>query len=1300
MKMENYLFHTDYPIWQVIQNGNGPVSVITDTNGMIKVLPPKTAEVVVAREKERKAKTTLLMALPKDHLAIFHKMDDAKEIVFERDVKGTTASSSSNIQNVAFMSADNTSNTNDINDDDLEEMDLKWQDNLKALVTVDKEAVYWSRQVEEDTQNFAMMAYSSSNSGFDNETSADESDSKPVEFTFSDFDSSVETTTSMPALVDNAPKIACEPKVWTDAPIIEEYESDSDDDLVSNDDPYKALKDKGIVDNGCSRHMTGNKAHLVDYQEFKGGSVAFGGRSGKITSKGTIKAGRLLVTKPQNKTPNELLTGRQPIISYIRPFGCYVTILNTIDQLGKFDGKFDSGFLVGYSLNNKAFREELEKLKRQEKEANDAVRKEVTHETQDVNTNRTNLLNAVSAPVSAVGPLRALNDDEPSYPDDLSMPHLQDIYASPSEGIFTDSSYDAEGVVTDFNNLDTTVNVSPTPTTRIHTIHPKTQILGDPLSAVQTRSKISQALEDESWVDSMQEELLQFKIQKVWILVDLPFGKKAIGTKWVYRNKKDEKGVLVRNKARLVAQGHRQEEGIDYDEVFALVARIEAIRIFLAFASYMGFIVYQMDVKNAFLYGTIDEEIYMTQPHGFVDLKFPNKVYKVMKALYGLHKLLELELMKNRFQMSSMGELTFFLGLQVKQKEDGIFISQDKYVAEILKKFDFLSVKTASTPIETQKPLVKDEEAADVNVTSKTSHLQAVKRIFRYLKVHLKLSLWYPKVSYFNLEAYSDSDYAGANLDRNSTTRVLKPPLGMNLVALSHHQLSILPQTRSLTSPVDHQLGDMSYHQDIYDNLSLFKKVFANMKRVGTSFSGVITPLFENMLVPAAEEVGQGQDDVSIPAEPSTSKPHKKHKSKKQQPIAHVVPSLKSSPENIIPLPLNAPIPDADKGSLNFQELVDLCTRLSNKIMDLESEVIDLKSFFTDKIEKLEDKVHKLEEENRILKEKSSKTAKLDTAAPVEDKEESFKQRRMIADMDEDVKDIDKEEPAKVEEVLEASALRKRRDVIIQDPEETAASVIVHTKVQSKDKGKGILIEEPKPLKHKAQIEQDEAFTRQLEAELNANINWNDVIEQVKKSERQNNKAIRYQDLKRKPLTEAQERKNIMIYLKNMLLEKGEEEVTVQEKEVEKKGNKRQGESLEQEIAKKQRVDEEAEEVKTHIQIMANDDDDVYTEATPLSSKVPVVDYQIHHKNNKPYYKIIRADETHKLFLSFITLLKIFNRDDLETLWKIVKERLEVEEESDMSLELLRLVRRQLNEGYVQRMKCLNDSPSDGEKLN
>nr|GEZ17289.1 putative ribonuclease H-like domain-containing protein [Tanacetum cinerariifolium] len=302
----------------------------------------------------------------------------------------------------------------------------------------------------------------------------------------------------------------------------------------------------------------------------------------------------------------------------------------------------------------------------------------------------------------------------------------------------------------------------------------------------------------------------------------------AIGTKWVYRNKKDERGIVIRNKARLVAQGHTQEEGINYEEVFAPVARIEAIRLFSAYASFMGFPVYQMDIKSKFLYGTIEEEVYVCQPPGFKDLEYPDKVYKVDKALYGIHQALRAwyetlatYLLENGFQrgtidqtlfikkqpkdillMSSMGELTFFLGLQVKQKKDGIFISQDKYVAEILRKFGLSEGKSASTPIDADKPLLKDSDGEEVDVhtyrsmigslmyltssrpdimvavyacarfqvTPKLSHLNAVKRIFRYLKGKPCLGLWHPKDSPFDLVAYSDSDYASASLDRKSIT--------------------------------------------------------------------------------------------------------------------------------------------------------------------------------------------------------------------------------------------------------------------------------------------------------------------------------------------------------------------------------------------------------------------------------------------------------------------------------------------------------------------------------------------------
>nr|GEZ48520.1 hypothetical protein [Tanacetum cinerariifolium] len=237
--------------------------------------------------------------------------------------------------------------------------------------------------------------------------------------------------------------------------------------------------------------------------------------------------------------------------------------------------------------------------------------------------------------------------------DDPDMPELEDITYSDDENV---------GLETDFNNLETSIIVSPILTTRIHKDHP------------------------------------------------------------------DEKGIVVRNKVRLVAQRHTHEEGINYEEVFAPVARIEAIRLFLAYTSFIGFMVYQMDVKSAFLDGTIEEEVYVSQPLGFEDPDHPDKIYKVVKALYGLHQAprawyetLTNYLLENGFQRGKIYQTLFIKKqkrdiLLVKQKKDGIFISQDKYVAEILRKFRLTEGKSASTPIDTEKPLQKDPDGEDVDV--------------------------------------------------------------------------------------------------------------------------------------------------------------------------------------------------------------------------------------------------------------------------------------------------------------------------------------------------------------------------------------------------------------------------------------------------------------------------------------------------------------------------------------------------------------------------------------------------------
>ncbi|GJY09139.1 putative ribonuclease H-like domain-containing protein [Tanacetum coccineum] len=545
----------------------------------------------------------------------------------------------------------------------------------------------------------------------------------------------------------------------------------------------------------------------------------------KVVNTACYVLNRVLVIKPHNKTPYELIR--------------------------KFDRKADEGFFVGYSMVSKAMRvlnirflenapnvtgngpdwlfdvdsltisinyvpvvagnqtngiartrdnivtdpkvsEEDAEEKTTEMDESGASDKDgkdgqatkskferlLQQEKQTIHTNSTNSINTVSTPISTAG--RSCTDDDLSSPvnaaeasnafeehlveqfspfkNAFTLPPVSNVTPMNDTGIFG-NAYDDEdvGAEADFNNLETTMNVSPIPTTIIDKDHPKDQIIRDFNSSIQTRrmTKIS----DEH-------------AMKVWTLVNLPNDKRAIGTKWVFRNKKDKRGIVVRNKARLVAQGYTQEEGIDYDKVFAHVARIESIWLFLAYASFMGFILYQMDVKSTFLYGTIDEEVYVCQPPGFEDPQFPDKVYKVEKALYGLHQaprawyetlstyliengfrrgtidktlfikkdkgdiLLvqvyvddiifgstkkslcdEFEgLMHKRFQMSSMGELTFFLGLQVLQNKDGIFISQDKYVADILKKFEFSTVKTSSTPMEPNKALIKDEEADSVDV--------------------------------------------------------------------------------------------------------------------------------------------------------------------------------------------------------------------------------------------------------------------------------------------------------------------------------------------------------------------------------------------------------------------------------------------------------------------------------------------------------------------------------------------------------------------------------------------------------
>ncbi|GJZ14676.1 retrovirus-related pol polyprotein from transposon TNT 1-94 [Tanacetum coccineum] len=356
------------------------------------------------------------------------------------------------------------------------------------------------------------------------------------------------------------------------------------------------------------------------------------------------------------------------------------------------------------------------------------------------------------------------------------------------------------------------------------------------LTAVEPKT-YKDALTQSCWIEAMQEELNEFECLEVWELVPRLDKVMVITLKWIYKVKLDELGGILKNKARLVARGYRQEEGIDFEESFAPVARLEAIRIFLAFAAHMNMVVYQMDVKTAFLNGNLREEVYVSQPDGFVDLDNPNHVYKLKKALYGLKQAprawydmlssflisqdfskglvdptlfirkegkelllvqvyvddiifaastpelcdLFAKIMCSKFKMSMMGKISFFLGLQIFQNPRGIFINQSKYALESLKKYSFDSCEPMDTPMVEKSKLDEDKEGKAVD----PSHYRGMIGTLLYLIARtVNQGLWYPKDSSIALTTFADADHAGCQDTRRSTSGSMQF-LGDRLVSWS-----------------------------------------------------------------------------------------------------------------------------------------------------------------------------------------------------------------------------------------------------------------------------------------------------------------------------------------------------------------------------------------------------------------------------------------------------------------------------------------------------------------------------------
>nr|GEU72688.1 hypothetical protein [Tanacetum cinerariifolium] len=836
LKIKQYFQVEDYALWDVIENGNffKPVHRITanaDGTSTLTISGPVTAEEKAQKKNDVKARSMLLMALPNKHLLTFSQYKDDKTL-------------------------------------------------FEAI-----QARFGAPIIEDWVSD-----------------SEDESEVPIIEDWVSDSEDESEVLTSSRLV----PLTAARPVTIVVLPTTVKNQR-----LVKHGNPQQAFKDKGVIDSGCSRHMTGNISYLSDFEEINRGYVTFGGnpKGGKITGKGKIKTGKLdfddvyfvkelkfnlfnvsqmydkknsvlfidiecvvlssgfklpdenhlllrvlrennmynvdlknvvpsrdltwikrefsiartpqqngvaerknrtlieavrnilvdsllpipfwveavnttfyvqnrvLLTKPHNKTPYELLVGKTPSIGFMRPFGCPVTILNTLDPLGIFDGKADEGFLVRYSVtrigpkwmfdivtltqsmnyqpvvagnqpnhnvgiqgnfdvdadvafdvkeneNEVHVSSSSDKPKKHGKKAKREAKgkrlvdlstgvRDLRDEFEEFSVNSTNRVNAASAPVTAVRPnlTNSTNSFNAASPSDNIVSLNFEIgkkysFVDPSQNLddpdmptLEDIVYSDDkedvGAEADFSNLETDISDSPTPTTR--------------------------------------------------------------------------------------------EEIIDYEEVCAPLARIEAIWLFLAYGSFIGFedldypykvykvvkALYELHQaprawygtlanylsENGFQRGKIDQTLFIKKQKGDIllvhiyvdDIIFGSTNKQLCKAFE--------KLMKDKFQMSSMGELTFFLGLQVKQKDDGIFISQDKYVAKILRKFGLTDGKSASTPIDSDEPLLKDLDGEDVDV-----------HIYRYLKGKPHLGLWYPKDSPFNLVAYSDSDYTGASLDRKSTT--------------------------------------------------------------------------------------------------------------------------------------------------------------------------------------------------------------------------------------------------------------------------------------------------------------------------------------------------------------------------------------------------------------------------------------------------------------------------------------------------------------------------------------------------
>nr|GEW98468.1 ribonuclease H-like domain-containing protein [Tanacetum cinerariifolium] len=905
---------------------------------------------------------------------------------------------------------------------------------------------------------------------------------------------------------------------------------------------------------------------------------------------------RVLVTKPQNKTPYELLHGRTPSIGFIRPFGCLVTILNTLDSLGKFDGKVDEGFLVGYSVSSsgptwlfnidtltKTMNYQPVTAGNQSNPSSsgftnphntngDAAfdEKELEFEERkpDSEVNVSPSSSAYKNTFSVAGPSNVVASpthgkssyvDSSKLPDAPSMPELEDITYSDDE--------DDVGAEADFNNLETSITVSPIPTRRVHKDHLVTQIIGDLSSATQTRSMIRVA--------------------------------------------KDQGGLSQ----------------INNDDFHTCM-----------FACFLS----QEEPKK--------------------DPDYPDKVYKVVKALYGLHHAPRACLTNRKSASTPIDTEKPLL-----KNPDGVNTPRcDEDRLELTKLMVLLLLSDEKVGIEVcaidlqvsavmlilllgVKCLPNEEiftELARMGYEKPSTKLTFYKAFFSsQWKFLIHTILQYMSAKRTSCNEFSSSMASAViclsacrkfNFSKyifDSLVRNVDSPTKFNMYP------------RFLQLIIRKQVGDLSSYTTKYSSPALTQKVFTNMIRVGKGCSGVETLLFEGMIV--EQPVGEGTDevhdegiptagvaaegvvsvaddvvptDVEEPSIPSPTPPTQPPPPSQDLPsTSRVQPTPLPSPQAKPSSPQNQPQPSHDAG---FS--IDLLQNL----LDTYDTVID-----------------DVSKQGKII---------ADTDA---DKDMTLKDIAVVA---KDVQDAEIEESLDVLSMQDAEV----EPVELQEVVEVVTTSKLITEVVTAA-STTITVAAP-----------------QLTTALALTLTTTPSAARRRKGVKEDNAVKRYQALKRKPQTEAQTRKNIMIYLRYVagfkmdyfkgmtyddirpifekyfnsnvaFLQKTKEQM----EEEDSRALKRLSESQEEKASKKQKLDEEVEELRKHLMIVPTNDDDVYTEATPLALKVPIVDYEIYNENNKPYYKIKRADGSHQLYLSFLSMLRNFDREDLEVLWQLVKER-------------------------------------------